>query len=83
MWIDIDVSTEDDSVKVEISDNAGGISEDIIDKIFDVHFTTKEDGSGLGLNISKNMIEEHMNGSLEVENIDSGAKFTIKLPIKG
>jgi len=80
MKISIDIFSSDNKAVITVSDNAGGIPEDIIDNIFDIYITTKKDGSGLGLNISKNMIEEHMNGRLYVTNIKNGAKFTIELP---
>jgi len=64
---------------IEISDNGGGIPKDIIDNIFDPYFTTKSEknGSGLGLYMSKTIIEDHCNGVLTVENIDNGVKFII------
>ncbi len=68
-------------VYLEVSDNAGGVDEAIIDKIFDPYFTTKEryDGTGLGLYMSKTIIEEHCSGRLYVENGEEGAIFTVKL----
>lgn len=81
MKIDINITQIDDKAIITVTDNAGGIPEDIIDTIFDIYITTKKDGSGLGLNISKNMIEDHMNGKLSVCNTSDGAKFTIELPI--
>lgn len=68
------------SVLLKISDNASGIDEKIIDKIFEPYFTTKDSGMGIGLYMSKVIIEEHMNGMLKVENIPNGVLFEISLP---
>ncbi len=66
---------------IEISDNAGGIDEAIIDKIFEPYFSTKnsENSMGLGLYMSRFIIEESCGGKLDVENIEGGVKFTIQL----
>ena len=66
---------------VTISDNAGGIPESIVSSIFDLYVTTKEvsGGTGIGLHMSKNIIEKNMNGSLTAHNTDSGAQFRIAI----
>jgi len=68
---------------VTVTDNAGGISEHAIANIFDLNFTTKESsgGTGIGLYMSKNIIERHMGGILTAVNVADGAQFTIKLGI--
>ncbi len=67
---------------LSVEDNAGGIAPDIIEKIFDIYFTTKdtEHGSGLGLHMSKYIIEESFGGKIWMENINGGARFVIVLP---
>jgi len=79
--IEINIYEKDSKKYIEVIDNAGGIEEDIIDKIFESYFTTKEreDSTGLGLYMSKFIIEDSCKGELKVENVSSGAKFTIIL----
>ena len=70
-------------IKIIISDNAGGISKSIINKIFDPYFTTKTscNGTGLGLYMNKIIVEENMQGQISVKNLKSGVQFTIFIPI--
>lgn len=83
-FIKIIVSVNNEKIlKLSIEDNAGGINEDIIDKIFDPYFSTKhsKNGTGLGLYIAKIIITDHFKGSISATNTKKGAKFDILLPI--
>ena len=73
--IDIDSSQK----RVTIKDNGGGISDDIIDRIFEPYFTTKEvnKGTGIGLYMTKMIIEKNMRGKITLKNSESGAAFMI------
>jgi len=81
-YIQIEAFEDDINFTIQISDNAGGIPGNIIDKIFDPYFTTKEkkDGTGLGLYMSKRIIESRCKGELSVSNNTNGAIFKILLP---
>ncbi|MBU5613894.1 hybrid sensor histidine kinase/response regulator [Geomonas azotofigens] len=68
---------------ITIQDNAGGVPEEIIDKIFDPYFTTKfqSPGTGIALYLCKMTIEQGMGGTLSVSNKLNGAEFRIELPV--
>jgi nitrogen-specific signal transduction histidine kinase len=79
--IDIEVHTDSKYTYIDIKDNAGGIDEANIDKIFEPYFSTKSKNKrGLGLYMSKAIIDEHHKGELKVTNIDDGAMFSITIP---
>ena len=90
-FIFIDVYKEENTLILTIKDNAGGIKEEIINKIFEPYFTTKQkkQGTGIGLYMSNEIIKKHMNGNISVLNKEYlfndikyvGAEFTIELPI--
>jgi len=70
---------------ISIEDEAGGIKDEHIEKIFDAHFSTKSEKKstnlGLGLYVSKVIIESHFNGKLEVKSKDLNTTFIIRLPL--
>lgn len=80
--ITIRCSCHDGLNVITVQDNAGGIDEKIVDKIFDPYFTTKfmAQGTGVGLYMSKLIVEKHMNGSCTACNRNGGAEFTISIP---
>jgi signal transduction histidine kinase len=66
---------------IEISDSGSGIPDDIRAKIFDLYFTTRKDGSGIGLAMTYRIIQLH-NGSIDVQSEQNiGSTFTLKLPL--
>jgi len=80
--ISIRIEEFEKGIKISVEDNAGGIAQPVIEKVFNIYFTTKdhEHGSGLGLHMSKYIIEESFGGKIWVENIPGGACFIIVLP---
>ena len=82
-FISISGYKDDEYAYLVLEDNAGGVPEDILTNIFEPYFSTKtaKDGTGLGLYMSKTIIEDHCEGILKVKNSDHGAIFTIALPI--
>lgn len=77
--IGINCKEDKTSIIIEISDNGGGIEKEIIDKIFQPYFTTKfeSQGTGLGLYMSKMIVEKNMGGYINVSNTKYGARFQL------
>ena len=79
--ITVTIFSEGGRAVITISDNAGGISGEIMEKIFDPYFSTKgpKEGTGIGLFMSKVIIEKGMMGSITAHNIADGAEFRIEV----
>lgn len=82
--IEISVTEENDNIYIQIEDNAGGIESENLHVVFDPYFSTKQNknGHGLGLYMSKNIVEKHCYGKLSVTSTNMGTCFTISLPNK-
>lgn len=79
--ISIQTSRQDDQVVCTIEDDGCGLEEENIAKVFDPYFTTKKDGTGLGLAMSAKIIEEH-SGSIEIRSrVGSGTMVSVRLPV--
>jgi len=81
--ISIRTFRENGSIVVTVRDNGGGIPADVLTKIFEPYFTTKEQGkgTGIGLYMSKMIIEKHMDGRLTAMNLEDGAEFRIEFAV--
>jgi len=82
--IEVVITRKNGNALITVKDDGGGIQDDLLNKIFDPYFTTKNQtqGTGLGLYMSKQIIENSMCGSLSARNIKDGAEFIISIPIK-
>lgn len=77
------VDVDHTSAVLRVIDSGHGIKQDLFDKIFDVFYTTKKNGTGMGLSISRNIVEAHGGNLTACNNADRGAVFTLVLPVTG
>ena len=78
--IAITLKDKDDFVEIRVEDNGTGIPQDKLEKIFEPHESTKQGSMGLGLYMSKIIIEDHFKGTIVAYNTEVGAGFLIRLP---
>jgi len=84
--ISVDTREDETHIYISICDNGKGIDPAIISKIYDPYFSTKDEkiGTGLGLYMSKTIVEKHLDGMIKAQNIkEGGICFEISLPKKG
>ena len=81
--ITIQIYSDKDNAYIKVCDNAGGIPDSALSRIFEPYFTTKEGkgGTGLGLYMSKMLVEKHLKGEIIAENINGGACFTLSFSL--
>lgn len=79
--IRVSIRREGNTAVLRVVDNGGGIPADIMPRIFEPYFTTKEKGTGIGLYMSR-LILDHMEGSIEAGNVEGGAEFVLRIPLR-
>lgn len=79
--IEVTIGSDGKNAFISVLDNAGGIPDEIAQKIFDPYFTTKEEGTGIGLHMTSSIVRDHMGGDISFSNSNGGAKFLISLPL--
>ena len=80
--VDVTLEENEKNLIIKVKDNAGGIKDELLEKIFDLYFSTKtkKNGTGLGLYISKTIINRHFKGEIKASNIDNGLEIIITFP---
>lgn len=80
--VDVTLEENEKNLIIKVKDNAGGIKDELLEKIFDLYFSTKtkKNGTGLGLYISKTIINRHFKGEIKASNVDNGLEIIITFP---
>jgi signal transduction histidine kinase len=79
--VQIVIDCDGREARLTVRDNGGGIPPDVLPKIFDPYFTTRDGGTGIGLYMSKMIIESSMKGGIEARNTTDGAEFSVLTPV--
>jgi len=82
-WVAVEFLKVENNIVITIEDNGGGVPIEVMPKIFEQHFTTKDKahGTGIGLYMSYQIVTESLKGKIYVQNTENGAKFFIEIPI--
>jgi signal transduction histidine kinase len=76
----IELYKVDDGIVLTVEDNGLGIKDSDKERVFEAYFSTKKGSMGLGLYMTKMIIEKHLNGTISYKNLKNGIKFIIELP---
>lgn len=79
--IEIKIWEDGEQGHLRVTDDGGGIPEDVMDRIFEPYFSTKASGTGIGLYMSKTIIEQNMGGKIVARNVAGGAELTLSTPL--
>jgi signal transduction histidine kinase len=79
--ITLRLETREDLGCLVLRDNGGGIPEAVVGRIFEPYFSTRPSGSGIGLTMSRQIVEQSMGGRLEARNVEGGAELTVLVPL--
>lgn len=79
--IRIKLYREGEELVVTVIDNGGGVPAEYLERVFEPYFSTKQQGSGIGLHMSRMIVEHNMGGQIQVANIEHGACFTLRFPL--
>jgi C4-dicarboxylate-specific signal transduction histidine kinase len=77
--LSIRIYREDNKAILTVTDNAGGIPAELLGTLFDAYITSKENGSGIGLYLSRLIVEKKLGGSISARNIEGGAEFKVEI----
>jgi signal transduction histidine kinase len=80
-YIAVRIDRDGDQARLTVTDNGGGIANEVMPRVFEPYYSTKPNGSGIGLYMSKMIIEKGMGGHIDVRNVESGTEVTLLTPL--
>ena len=79
--IDVRLRRDGGDVLLEVEDTGGGIPDEVLPRVFEPYFSTKPEGTGIGLAMARSIVESHLGGRIDVARGELGARFTVRLPL--